>query len=146
MANRNFSSNALSLEKKYVFLNARVAIGATGAPTLQAFNRATGQWQAAGAAGYNGIKSVTRNSAGNYTFVLQDSYVALLAAWVGYAQDANPAAPNTQTTATGTNVRSATSPQVTIQTRTGATGNAATDPASGEVMVVDFELSDSTAV
>ncbi len=126
-------------------LSARVNIGGTGAPTLQALNRATGAWQAAPAAGYNGIKSVTRNSAGNYTFVLQDSYVQLIAAWVGFAQDANPAAGNTQTMATGTNVRSLTSPQVTIQTRTQTAGNAATDPASGEVMVVDFELADSTA-
>lgn len=143
IANRNFSPNALSLSKKYVTLHARIAIGGLGAPTLQALNKQTGAWAAAPSTGWNGIKSVALNSAGNYTLVLQDSYVQLLAGWVGFAQDAAPAAPNTQVMATGTNVRSATSPQVTIQTRAAAT---ATNPASGEVLIVALELEDSTAV
>lgn len=65
MANRRFEQFQLGLEKAVVTLYAQVAVGASGAPTLQA-------------AKSKGIKSVTRASAGNYVIVLQDRYQSLL--------------------------------------------------------------------
>ena len=64
MANRNFNRyQALTKEVKALF--AQVAIGATGAPTLNA-------------PASLGITSVVRNSAGNYTITLDDKYNDLL--------------------------------------------------------------------
>ena len=65
MANRRFYQFLYSFQKAPVFLWAKVAIGATGAPTLDAsFSR--------------GVTSITRNSAGLYTVVLNDNYSDLL--------------------------------------------------------------------
>lgn len=63
--NRLYNQFRLALEKKIVDLYARVTIGAAGAPTLVA-------------SASKGIQSITRNSAGLYTIVLQDKYVGLL--------------------------------------------------------------------
>lgn len=63
--NRLYNQFRLALEKRIVDLYAQVAIGATGAPTLNLSKS-------------KGIASITRNSAGLYTIVLQDNYVDLL--------------------------------------------------------------------
>jgi hypothetical protein len=65
MAARRFEQFQLSLEKKVVSLWGKVAIGSTGAPTINA-------------AQSQGIKSITRNSAGNYTVTLQNTYQRIL--------------------------------------------------------------------
>jgi len=61
--NRRYNQFALALEPRVVTLYARVAIGASGAPTLNV-------------AGSKGVASITRNSAGLYTVVLQDRYAS----------------------------------------------------------------------
>lgn len=61
MANRNFNKRQ-ALEKEVKDLYAKVAIGASGAPTLSV--------------GY-GIASITRKGAGNYRLVLEDKYYSL---------------------------------------------------------------------
>jgi hypothetical protein len=144
MANRNFSTNGLSLEKKTVTLWLRVAIGATGAPTLQAWNAASKSWVSAPTGGWAGVKSITRNSAGKYTIVLQDKYTKILAAWVGFICDAAPAAGSTHAFSTGTDPTTAGGGTVIVQCRNNS--GTATDPASGEVMTVEIELGDSDAV
>jgi len=65
MANRLFTQFQYTLEKKIVHLYGKVAIGAAGAPTIDA-------------AGSKGIASIVRNSAGKYTVTLQDAYVAFM--------------------------------------------------------------------
>ena len=62
MANRAFVQGKGFLEKGMCTLYCNVVLGATGAVTSF-----TGQ----------GVKSVTRNSAGNYTVVMQDNYVLI---------------------------------------------------------------------
>ena len=63
MANRNFNRYQ-ALEKEVKVIYAEVAIGASGAPTLSS-------------AGL-GVASVSRNSAGDYDFVLEDKYTRLM--------------------------------------------------------------------
>lgn len=144
MANRNFSPLSGTLEKQVITLYATVAIGGTGAPTLRSVTADGKTLANAGTGGFRGIKSIARNSAGQYKVVLQDTYYRLLACWVGFQVDAAPAAPTTHTMSTGTDVTSASSPQITVQCRSSA--GAATDPASGEVMVLEIELANSGAL
>ena len=65
MANRTFQQFTLSLVPALVVLTGKVAIGASGAPTLT-----TGQ--------LNGVASVTRTGTGAYTLTLQDIYTDYL--------------------------------------------------------------------
>lgn len=65
MANRLFQQFRFSLEKQVVELWFKATIGASGAPTLVA-------------ADSKGVASISRNSAGEYTITLQDTYVKLL--------------------------------------------------------------------
>lgn len=62
--NRLYNQFYNSLEKKKIVLYGSVAVGATGAPTINATTS-------------KGITSIVRNSAGNYTLTLADKYVAL---------------------------------------------------------------------
>lgn len=64
MANRNFN-RFQALEKEAKSLYVQVAIGASGAPTLNAANSL-------------GVASVVRNSVGRYTITLQDKFNRLL--------------------------------------------------------------------
>jgi hypothetical protein len=64
MANRNFH-RLQSLTREVKVLHAKVAIGASGAPTLDADNSV-------------GVASVTRDSAGVYIVTLDDKYNALV--------------------------------------------------------------------
>jgi hypothetical protein len=77
MANRNYNRHQ-SLEKEIKSLYADVAIGASGAPTI---NKALG------------VESITRDSAGVYILTLQDKYTRLVAVnavqLVASAQDLN---------------------------------------------------------
>ena len=141
MANRTLSSNQLIFDKKGVVIYARVNIGATGAPTLQSRNGKT--YVNAPATGWNGIKSISRTSAGLYVLTLQDSWVALAAFWGGFQKDTVPSAPSVFANSTGTNVNSTTAPQITFTCYNSA--GTATDPANGEVMLLEIELIDSTA-
>lgn len=69
MADRNFYRKQ-SLQREVKQLFAKISIGATGAPTLVSGEAS------------QGVASVARNSAGNYTLTLQDKYAALLNAQV----------------------------------------------------------------
>lgn len=140
MSNRRFNQFQLALEKGQANIFARVTFGATGAPTLVASQS-------------KGIKSVTRNSAGLYTFVFGnsaatinplDTYVALLNITHIFDASANsgtaPAAPQMYLVAN--NITSTSLASIQIQF---ANAGSATDPANLEAVDLCFSLRNSTA-
>lgn len=138
--NRWCNQFALTFEKRIVKVFARVTIGGTGAPTLDAVNS-------------KGIVSVTRSSAGIYVFVfgtragLLDTYVgtACVHAIFNTAGNAGalPAAPICFIKSSSISTPAVAS--MTLEFTNNAASPAATDPASGEVMHVEFTFRDSTA-
>lgn len=124
--NRYLNQFSGALEPGRVQLFAEVAIGATGAPTLTA-------------AKSRGIASITRNSAGVYTVVLQDVYNRMFHARVTFKVSGGlPAAPvvgiDSETVASTKTLKFVCS-----------TGGVATDPASGETMLIKIDLKNSSA-
>jgi hypothetical protein len=137
MANRYNNQFQLTQEKRVTSVFAKVTFGATGAPTLSASNS-------------KGILSVTRNSAGTYTFVFgsgsgvsiqKDSFVKVLGANMVLNSGASaPAAPAMYIKADN----SASTSSASIQIVMNAAGTA-TDPASGEIGYFEFIFGDSTS-
>lgn len=123
MANRRFFQFRMSAQRDVVDLSAKVAIGATGAPTLSLTDA-------------KGIASVTRNSAGNYTVKLQDNYAALMSASVTMLNATVSAAPASQLISE--QVASATLPQLVIQCLSPA--GIATDPDNGATLLISVML------
>lgn len=137
MANRYFTQFPKTLEKEVVMLFARVSFGAAGAPTLDATNS-------------KGIVSVTRNGAGVFTVVLGtkvgmlDVYPRLLGAQVVFNTVGTgnaPAAPLLEVSADAVATAGSASLQLTFRNAAGT----ATDPASGEVALIELKLKNSTA-
>lgn len=134
MAQHRFSQFALSLVKERVTLFMRVTFGATGAPTLDAVSS-------------KGVKSITRNSAGNYTVVLgnaiqKDAYPKLFGVDVTYVcSSGSPAAP--VNFLVSEQVATASNPSFVLQFVNSA--GTATDPASGEEVRAVIDLTNSTA-
>lgn len=122
MANRNFNRYQ-ALEKEVKTLFAKVTIGASGAPTLVA-------------AQSQGITSISRTSAGLYVLTLQDAYMKLLHADIHIV---TPSVEDIQA-----NVKSeavATSKTVTFHC---TTVGVATDPASGDSLLIRLDLKNSS--
>lgn len=138
MANRAYVLPSFQLEKQVVRLYAQVTFGSSGAPTLVAANS-------------KGIVSVTRNSAGKYTFVFGtktaslDMYYKMLQLNVLWDATKNsgtaPAAPLVYLT--GNSV--ATAATCSLQILFTNTSQTATDPASTEQAFFEFVLSNSGA-
>lgn len=141
--NRSTVVNTHTFEKKVTKVYATVAVGAAGAPTLQAFKGPGNNMAlaAAGTPGFNGVKSIARVDTGKYKVTLQDRHVRLLSFRAEFRADNAPAAPNAHVQATGTDL---TKNEVTFICRQLSDG-AATDPANGEVMSLTLEFLDSTA-
>lgn len=130
MANRWYNQFALSLEKQKVFIYLKAAIGATGAVTINTTLS-------------KGVTSITRNSAGRYTIVFQDTYVGLLGLTATIVESA--ATPTVLAVATvSETVATAATKNVVIQCADAA--GAAVDPASGSTMLLQFQLSNSNAL
>lgn len=136
MANRYFTQFSWSLEKNPVTLWARVVIGASGAPTLDSTNS-------------KGIKSISRSSAGTYVVTFgnpapnaaTDTYNRLLFANAMFEVSGGvPAAPVMAVSA-----QSVSSAGTVTLVFSDVETPAATDPASGEVMYLEFKLKNSTA-
>lgn len=133
MANRRYNNQQFTMVPGAVSLFANVAIGASGAPTLSV-------------AASKGIISITRNSTGNYTVLfgtktgMVDSYNSLLMVNKAVVSSAAQAAPEMRVSAN--NVSSTTAPGVILQFSSGGT---ATDPGSGEVILLEFDLKNSSA-
>jgi hypothetical protein len=137
MSNRCMNQFPLTLEKRVIKLFAHITFGASGAPTLDTANS-------------KGIVSVTRISAGKYTFVfgtktgMLDTYYKLLG--VKHLFDATgnsgtaPASPGMYLTGNAV----ATVGTSTLQVVFNSAGTA-TDPASGEGVYLEFTFKDSTA-
>lgn len=122
MAARNWN-RVQALEKETKHLYGKVTIGASGAPTLvQSL----------------GFASVVRNSAGNYTVTLQDKYVALMSVKVSYIA---AVAEDLSFQVSAEAVKTAK----TIGLLT-LTGGVATDPASGDILLIEVVLKNSSTL
>lgn len=115
-------------------------MGATGALTLVTANGQS-----------NGVTSVARNSAGDYTFTLQDAWVRMYGARVSFDESGGsapsvPAAPFAFVKAYNL-ASSAKTIEVVFTAASGASGAlVATDPANHEAFWIEFVLQNSTAV
>lgn len=133
MANRYGYQFRLSLIPKVTDVFAHVTFGASGAPTLDAVNS-------------KGVVSVTRNSAGNYTFVFGtsagrlDPYSYLLMIDRIFISSSAPAAP--QMRIVTDNSANPSLANVIVQFSDNA--GVATDPASGEEVKLDFVFRNSS--
>lgn len=131
MANRLMTRNYMTLEKAPVALFAKVAIGATGAPTLSVADSI-------------GIKTITRSAAGKYVITLGgpagvDTYYGgcLMASFVTLVSTTSAVVSmNIVTDATPT-TGIITIQLVSVQ-GTGA------DPASGESLLLQFIMSNTS--
>lgn len=120
MANRRLFQFSYTYEREVVRLFANIAIGASGAPTLESAAK--------------GIASVTRNSAGDYSIALTDNFNKLLAMHA-VVQNATgiPAAPDVGLKTDS--VSSSTAPLIRIVT---SAAGVATDPASGDTIRLEI--------
>ena len=159
MAQRLWEQYTLSPEKGIVALYAVIGFNGSSTPHLLAWNGATGVYNTAATTGtmpgYRGVKSVARNSAGNYTIVLQDTYQRILTANVTFIGSTNAVAPiaqikvasdptNSQAFGTGVGAAlSTTNNTVTLLTFSAA-GTAA-DPAATELGILELVLQNSVA-
>lgn len=126
MANRWFDQFRFSLEKNVVELYLKVSIGGSGAPTMDSTQS-------------KGITSITRNSAGDYTVVMQDNYYRLLDFSVN--QQNATGIPNAPVV--GLKANSVTSGSFEFVT---SVGGVATDPSSGNTLYIRVALSNSSAI
>lgn len=122
MANRNFNRKQ-ALEKEVKEIYAKVAIGASGAPTLNAAQSL-------------GVASISRTSAGLYVLTLQDKYMRLMHASI---EVLTPSAEDIKANVSAEAVASAK----TITFRATAAG-VATDPASGDTLLISLQLKNSS--
>lgn len=123
MANRRFFQFRYSAQRDVVDLSIKAAIGASGAPTISTTDA-------------KGVTSIVRNSAGNYTILLQDNYAALMSATVTVMNATASAAPVSQLISE--QVSNATAPQVVIQTLDAA--GVAADPDDGATLLIHLML------
>lgn len=128
MANRRFNQFRASIYNGQVDLLMKAAIGASGAPTISASYA-------------KGIQSITRNSAGNYTLLLQDNYQALLGVSGTVLNATASAAPIMQVISE--QVSSATVPRVIVQFLDAA--GVAADPDNGATIFISISLSNSSS-
>lgn len=120
-------------ERQPVDINMKVTIGATGAPTL-----VSGQ--------NKGILSITRNSAGKYTIVLNSSFnrllmldsMVLLASGLPAAPVCNVVADNSAAAAKSIVI------QYSAATNSSTTTLVATDPADGETLLISMKLKNAS--
>lgn len=106
-------------------LFAKITIGATGAPTLSAANS-------------KGIASITRNAAGKYTIVLNDSWNKFLNLKACFLSSSGAAAPDVCVFSEAVSA----SKSLIILCQAGGVN---TDPANGEVMYLQIVLKNTSA-
>jgi len=129
MANRWFNQFSFSLVKAKVHLFAKVAVGASGAPTISTANS-------------KGVASITRNSAGKYTIVLQDQYSAFLNIHPSVLLASGT--PAVLGFAIVSETVAATTKNIVVQFLDAA--GAAADPDSGAVLYFTIILNNSSAI
>ena len=128
MANLAYRSQFVSgYAGQAVVLRASISFGALGAPTLVS---GTGM----------GIASVTRNSAGDLTIALTNSFYSLMGVNHAFKSGSSaPASPGLWIKADS--VSSGASPSLEIVLNAAGT---ATDPASGEVLLLELVMNRSS--
>lgn len=138
MANRFGQQFSYTLQKQVWSIYAKVTFGSSGAPTLVQGNPAASP----------GVVSVTRNAAGQFTFVfgtktgMLDVWPRFLCADVVYNSGSSaPAAPGFAIITDS----SATAASCSMKVRLTNTSGADTDPASGEIGYFKFIFSNSNA-
>lgn len=128
MPNYNYRSQFnYSFSAKPVVLRGKITFGASGAPTLVS---GTGM----------GITSVVRNSAGTYTIDLGRAFTNLMAVDVMPVAASAPAAPVVRVAADNVASASLHNLQIVFSVAAGT----ATDPASGEAVLIEIVLNDSS--
>ena len=125
MANRLFTQFRYTLEKKMCDIYGRIAIGATGAPTLATTKS-------------KGLASITRTGVGAYTVVLQDTYTDLF--FAGFSL----IVPSGANTVTGMNVVTASPSTKTYTILFVSSTGADVEIVSGATLLLKFELKDSS--
>lgn len=136
MANRRYNNQQFTMAPGVVGLWLRATIGAAGAPTLDV-------------AQSKGIVSITRNSAGNYTIVfgtkvgMLDVYNKLLHCKHVFDTSGTAAAPASPGMYISNN--SVSNPALCSLTVIFNAAGVATDPASGEIVHLAFDLKNSSA-
>lgn len=128
MANRTFNQYALTMEKNVVSLFAKLTFTGASNPTVTRIK---------------GIASITRTAVGTFVITLQDTYPTLLNFSVAFIKTGALAAAPTVILDSET---VATTKLLTFKTSSIGTTPALADPASGEVGLVEIQLSNSTAV
>lgn len=128
MANYNYRSQfEYSYSAKAVVLRLSVSFAGSGAPTIVS---GTGM----------GISGITRNSAGDYSIALSHAFAGLMGlSHVFNSGSAAPAAPGMYIKTNSVAVSAA--PLVRVVFNAAGT---ATDPASGEVVLLEILLNDSS--
>ncbi len=144
MANRTFIEFNYSLERRMVNLFATVSFGASGAPTLQTWDPIKRSYSTAGSTGTKGIKSIVRVSTGLYTITLQDPYNKFLGAAISFQNASASAAPFQFWPTPNANLNVSATPSIQVQFANSS--GTATDPASGEQVVINLTLMDSTSI
>ena len=124
--NRLFNQFFSSLERGKVVLFGKVAIGGSGAATINAIKS-------------KGILSVAKNSTGNYTITLNDIYVDMYSCDIKFLGSSDPGVAYTYTVSQAVNTTKA----IVIQCKDNS--GAAVDPASGSEMQIEIKLKSSTA-
>ena len=130
MANRWYNQFRLQLEKEVVSLFGKVTFGAAGAPTLVT-------------AKSKGIYSIAHGATGVYTITLQDAYVSLLnLSWVFLFASA-PQSLGGYVVSTTVGSSGTSKPEIVVTFVDDA--GSAVDPADGEALLFQVNLSNSTA-
>jgi hypothetical protein len=142
VANRRFNNQQFTMLPGVVSVHGRVTFGSTGSPTLDQTSQNS-----------MGIFSVTRNSAGNYTFVFGsnakfsnlDTYFKTLNVSCVFntvnSGGGAPAAPLMCITTSSIAIPNVASTTIQFLNTSGA----ATDPASGEILHIEFTFRNSSA-
>lgn len=135
-----------SLEKSVVKIYARITFGVSGAPTLTTSLTVAGQ----NVGNSKGCYSITKNGTGDYSLVLQDTYVKLLGFQGCFDETSNsgtaPLCGNVWVHTQTVNTAAAAGQGGTIRFITGGyAAGAATNPASTEILMLEITLSNSTA-
>jgi hypothetical protein len=125
MANRLLNQFRYSFEPQVVEIFAVVTIGASGAPTLSRGK---------------GISSITRNSAGQYTILLQDVYQQLLDCSVSIDSGTSAAAAPMWVVEDET---VSSTKNVILQFRA-IDNSTVTDPADGEILRIRMSMRNSS--
>jgi len=138
MANRFGQQFSYTLQKQVWSIYAKVTFGSSGAPTLVQGNPAASP----------GVVSVTRNAAGQFTFVfgtqagMLDVWPRFLGAQVFFNSGSSAPAACTMSAITNSTATAAT---CSMKVRLSDFAGADVDPASGEIGYFKFIFSNSTA-